>query len=233
MIDKFYYFRDINFLSVFARMACAMLCGGAVGIEREYKRRSAGFRTHILVCLGACMTSLTGQFLSIHLHYTTDMARLGAQVIAGIGFIGAGAIIMTPQNHVRGLTTSAGLWTSAIVGLAFGSGFFEGGFLATLLILTAEILFSRIEFWAKTHAPRHIIYMEYTKKDTLDGILGDLRNFGIKTDHVELVRTGELNQEKKKIMGVYIYMRATSNERNHELLEHFREREGIEEFELL
>ena len=91
----------------------AVVCGGLIGLEREYKRRPAGFRTHILICLGAAMTTLTSQFLYLNLHYYTDMARLGAQVVAGIGFIGAGAIIVTRRRRVKGLTTAAGLWAGS------------------------------------------------------------------------------------------------------------------------
>ena len=86
--------RELTLLSVTVRMVLASLCGGLIGVEREYKRRPAGFRTHILICLGAAMTTLTSQYLCMA-HYYTDAARLGAQVIAGVGFIGAGTIIVT------------------------------------------------------------------------------------------------------------------------------------------
>ena len=115
--------RDVTVLSITVRMVLAVICGGIIGIEREYKRRPAGFRTHILICLGATMTTLTSQFLYLNMHYYTDMARLGAQVVAGMGFIGAGTIIVTRHQRVKGLTTAAGLWTAAIVGLALGGGF--------------------------------------------------------------------------------------------------------------
>lgn len=82
--------REINFYSVAFRMILACICGGIIGIEREYKHRPAGFRTHILICLGASMTTMTSQYLSLVMNYTTDISRLGAQVISGIGFIGAG-----------------------------------------------------------------------------------------------------------------------------------------------
>mgnify|MGYP001108824559 CR=1 FL=1 len=118
--------REINFYSVAFRMILACICGGIIGIEREYKHRPAGFRTHILICLGASMTTMTSQYLSLVMNYTTDISRLGAQVISGIGFIGAGTIIVTKRQRVKGLTTASGLWTVAIVGLAIGAGFYEG-----------------------------------------------------------------------------------------------------------
>ena len=123
MLTLFDGFRSVTIWSVALRMALAVLCGGIIGIEREYKRRPAGFRTHILICLGAAMTTLTSQYLYLVLGYYTDMARLGAQVVAGIGFIGAGTIIVTRRQRVKGLTTAAGLWAAAIIGLALGGGF--------------------------------------------------------------------------------------------------------------
>ena len=97
MLPIFDGVRDVTLVSVCLRMVLSVLCGGAIGVEREFKRRPAGFRTHILICLGAAMTTLTGQYLYLTMHYYTDMARLGAQVIAGVGFIGAGTIIVTKR----------------------------------------------------------------------------------------------------------------------------------------
>ena len=118
--------RELTMFSVLLRMLLAVLLGGIIGIEREYKHRPAGIRTHILICLGAAMTTLTSQYLYLEMHYLTDLSRLGAQVIAGIGFLGAGTIIVTRGNRIRGLTTAAGLWASAVVGLALGGGILRG-----------------------------------------------------------------------------------------------------------
>ena len=131
MLSIFDPLREMSFLSVLIRLLLVVLCGGVIGIEREYKRRPAGFRTHILICLGAAMTTLTSQYMYLCMGYFTDMARLGAQVIAGIGFIGAGTIIVTRRQRVKGLTTAAGLWTTAIIGLTLGAGYFEAGLLAS------------------------------------------------------------------------------------------------------
>ena len=171
MLSIFDPLRDVTLLSVAVRMLLAVLCGGAIGIEREYKRRPAGFRTHILICLGAAMTTLTSQYLYLNMRYDTDMARLGAQVVAGVGFIGAGAIIVTRRQRVKGLTTAAGLWTAAIIGLALGGGFYEGGIFATVLILMAELFFSRLEYRMLENAPEINLYMEYTDRACLENVL--------------------------------------------------------------
>ena len=146
MFELFDNVRDVTFLSVLIRLGLTFLCGALIGLEREYKRRPAGFRTHILICVGAAMTTMTGQYLFLSQGLYTDMARLGAQVIAGIGFIGAGTIIVTRRNQIKGLTTAAGLWTCAIVGLAIGAGFYEGGLIAAALVLVSELIFSQLEY---------------------------------------------------------------------------------------
>ncbi len=188
MLSIFDSLRDVNMVSVTVRMVLAVLCGGVIGIEREYKRRPAGFRTHILICLGAAMTTLTSQFLYLELHYYTDMARLGAQVVAGVGFIGAGTIIVTQRQRVKGLTTAAGLWASAIIGLAIGGGFYEGALFATFLIILAELLFSKLEYRMLENAPEINLYMEYTDRSCLEQVLKLYREKSVKVLNMEITR---------------------------------------------
>ena len=188
MLSMFDGLRDMSMASVLARMLLAVICGGVIGIEREYKRRPAGFRTHILICLGAAMTTLTSQYLFLEMHYYTDMARLGAQVVAGIGFIGAGTIIVTRHQRVKGLTTAAGLWTAAIVGLAVGGGFYEGAIFATALIMVAELLFSKLEYRILENAPEVNLYMEYVDKACLDNVLKLYRERSVKVLNMEITR---------------------------------------------
>lgn len=189
MISFFDGLRSVTLLSVTVRMLLAVLCGGMIGIERAFKRRPAGLRTHILICLGAAMTTLTSQYLYLNLHYYTDMARLGAQVVAGVGFIGAGTIIVTRRQRVKGLTTAAGLWSSAVIGLALGGGFYEGGVFATALVLIAELLFSRIEYRVLDHVPEVNLYMEYTDKDCLENVLRLYRENDLKILDMEITRS--------------------------------------------
>ena len=115
LLHIFDIIRGTDILSTFCKLLTAVICGGLIGIEREFKRRPAGFRTHILIGLGAAMTTLTSQFIVTDLNMSADPGRLGAQVVAGIGFIGAGTIIVSKRNRVKGLTTAAGLWTTAII----------------------------------------------------------------------------------------------------------------------
>ena len=166
----------IDALTVAIRLVIAVMCGGFIGIERERKRRPAGFRTHILICLGAAMTTLTSQYIALELGLYTDMARLGAQVIAGIGFIGAGTIIVTKRRQVKGLTTAAGLWTAAIVGLCCGAGFVEGALLATAIVIIVEILLVKIEYFLTSTTRTINLYVEYTESSKLGSIVDALKS---------------------------------------------------------
>ena len=189
MLSFFDGLRDVTLISVTLRMILVVICGGAIGIEREFKRRPAGFRTHILICLGAAMTTLISQYLYLVLGQYTDMGRLGAQVIAGIGFIGAGTIIVTRRQRVKGLTTAAGLWAAAIIGLSLGGGFYEGGLYATVLIMVAELFFSRVEFRMLKNAPEVNLYIEYSGSDTMDTLLREFRERGLKILNMGIIHS--------------------------------------------
>lgn len=133
---------EFNEVSVVIRIFLAMLLGGGIGMEREKSKRPAGFRTHILVCVGSCMTALIGLFSCYEFGSMSDPLRISAQVVSGIGFLGVGTILVKEHDHITGLTTAAGLWTTAAIGIACGFGFYLGAVLGTLVVaLTAAILF--------------------------------------------------------------------------------------------
>lgn len=129
---------ELNELSIIIRIVLSTFCGGILGLDRTRKRRAAGFRTYILVCLGAAVVMMTGQFMA-EMYQDTDPTRMGAQVICGIGFLGAGTIMVTGIHQIKGLTTAAGLWACGCMGIAIGAGFYFGGlamFLAIWLVMT-------------------------------------------------------------------------------------------------
>ena len=176
------------------RLVLAVICGGIIGIEREYKRRPAGFRTHILICLGASLTTLTSQYLLLEMEWFTDLARLGAQVIAGMGFIGAGTIIVTKRRQVKGLTTAAGLFVSAIVGLAIGAGFFEAALIATLLILIIELLLSRFEYFIMSTSRNINLHIEYKENESLIRMTEYLRSHHVNVSDLQITKSGAASQ---------------------------------------
>ena len=205
--------RGFNEISVLIRFVLATICGGLIGIEREHKHRPAGFRTHILVCLGAATTTMTGQYLlSFFGPGVTDPARLGAQVIAGIGFIGAGTIIVTKRRQVKGLTTAAGLWTSAIIGLAIGVGYYEVAAYATFLILVTEILLSRLDWLILSHAKNMNIYIEYTNAENLTDIMNEIKARDISIVDVEIAKARtETDHRISAILSLELSKKATQN----------------------
>ena len=123
---------DATYIDLTIRLSLALLLGGAIGIEREYRAKEAGFRTHFLVALGSALFSVVSQFgFGVDLK---DSSRVAAQVVSGIGFLGAGTIIFQ-KNVVRGLTTAAGLWVTAAIGLACGTGMYVAAALTTVMVL--------------------------------------------------------------------------------------------------
>ena len=131
----------LNTCSTVVRILLAMLLGGIIGLERGHHGRAAGLRTHILVCLGAAMASLVGLYSVSVLHFNGDPMRVGAQVVSGIGFLGVGTIMVKNKQRVTGLTTAAGLWATASIGLAVGIGYYIAAIAACLAVsLTMVIL---------------------------------------------------------------------------------------------
>lgn len=138
------YFYNINIFSVSLRLFLALIFSGIIGLERGANRHPAGFRTHILVCVGAALAMMTNQFI-VETMNTGDPARLGAQVITGVGFLGVGTILVTGRHKIKGLTTAAGLWASACLGLALGIGFYSGACVAAIVIFVSLTLLPKVE----------------------------------------------------------------------------------------
>ncbi len=135
LVDKYPWLLEPTLLSMVIRTFTALLCAGVIGYERDAHGSAAGLRTHILVCLGAMIAMSTGIFAVSH--YSGDVSRIGSQVVSGIGFLGAGTI-MVNRGHIKGLTTAAGLWASACIGLAIGTGFYEAAIVGTISVFFVE-----------------------------------------------------------------------------------------------
>lgn len=155
------YMRELNIVTVTVRLALALLIGGIVGIERGKQGRAAGMRTHILVSVGSTLTAMIGFFIRDYLGVATaDPLRIGAQVISGIGFLGVGTILIKGRFQITGLTTAAGLWATAAMGLALGAGFYEGAIITFALIIITVTVLHRLEYRITKRYNRFGIYME-------------------------------------------------------------------------
>ncbi len=142
------------------RILLALIVGSIIGMERGRQGRAAGMRTHILVCLGATLTSMTGMYAFEHLGFGNDPLRIAAQVISGIGFLGVGTILIKGRFQITGLTTAAGIWCAATIGIALGIGFYEGALVTFLASVTAVTIMHRIEYRIRKHNVRFGLYIE-------------------------------------------------------------------------
>jgi len=184
--------RELNPISVAVRLALSLLCGGILGVERGRKKRPAGLRTYMLVCMGATLVMLTNQYIAA-MYDGTDPSRMGAQVVSGIGFLGAGTIIVTGRNRVKGLTTAAGLWAAACVGLALGVGFYTGALGGCLLIFIVMALLQRLDDWVIASTKVINLYAEFELMSDVGAFIHFAKEQGFRISDLELVQTNGLS----------------------------------------
>lgn len=184
MLQIFDTVRDFTIFSVALRILATCISAGLIGYERGLGGRAAGLRTHILVSLGACVVMCVDQYLVTVINSNADPARLGAQVINGIGFLGAGTIMATGKR-VTGLTTASGLWTTACVGLAFGCGYFEGGILATITMLIVLVWLHKVEGHTSTLVGMELL-LEIEKSEDIPCLLKTIKLCGLKIVNITI-----------------------------------------------
>ena len=181
---KWDWLQDLTVGSIILRLTLAILFSGLIGVQRAQKRHAAGLRTYGLVCLGAAIAMMTNEFL-INMFGAGDGARLGAQVISGIGFLGAGTILVTSRNQIRGLTTAAGLWACACMGLAIGAGFYTLSIIGVIIIFVALILFPKIENYFILRASTYELHVELDSRPNLKELVNYLRSNNIQIYSLE------------------------------------------------
>lgn len=189
---------DFNGISILVRLLLAVIVGGLIGSERGKHGSAAGLRTHILVCIGSAMTALTGLYASNTLHASDDILRLAAQVISGIGFLGAGMIIVKNGNVVTGLTTAAGMWATAAIGIALGFGFYVGALVATVACFFTTAVLTRME---RKHKETTHIYIEIDLTKKINDILDKVRT---ELDMDALIETVAPKSNVGNTVGVYV-----------------------------
>ena len=178
-------FREVTYTAILIRIVCAVIIGGIIGIERSVKNRPAGLRTYMLVCVGACLIMLTNQYL-FQVSGSGDPMRLGAQVVSGIGFLGAGTIIVTKHNQIKGLTTAAGLWAAAGVGLALGVGFYEPALTAGLLIFFVLTGLQRLDNRMRSKTRTLEVYIEIADSLNIGTLVRSIRELNVVIEDVQL-----------------------------------------------
>ena len=192
--------RGASLAALVIKLVLAVILGGSIGLERGRKRRPAGFRTHILVCMGATLAMCISRYCVEVLGITVDVSRLGAQVINGIGFLGAGTIIVTRRQEVKGLTTAAGLWACACMGLAVGAGFFECAIIAFAAIILSTTLLDKLEKMITSRSRNMNINVMVTETTVIASVHEVLRGMNVKIFDSEITNVRELANESPNVV---------------------------------
>ena len=215
--------REVTYWAVALRISAAVLIGGLIGLERGLKHRAAGLRTYMLVCVGACLVMLTNQYI-YQVFGAGDPVRMGAQVVSGIGFLGAGTIIVTRRSQIKGLTTAAGLWSAAGVGLALGVGFYEAALIGSVAVFVVMTLLQRMD--NKMHRKSKHMEIYFELDHTLS--LGDFMRW-VQQENVE-IRDVQREHESDTEAGIRAYiatLKAAKRRSRGDLLDKIRTLPGV------
>lgn len=222
---------ELTISEIIIRCFLAILCGGIVGYERGVKNQAAGIRTYILVTLGACMVMMTNQFI-VAQYGTGDPSRMGAQVISGLGFLGAGTIMITNHNKIKGLTTAAGLWSSATIGLAIGIGFYKGAIVVGSLLIGVMIFFTPIKNYMNTKTKFADYYIVFESLEAYNRLLIFLNTSGIKILDIQngighFDEERQLNRIKTAQVSCYLSLKLNENFDHLKLMEDIHRIAGV------
>ena len=214
--------RELTYLGVTLRILSAIVVGGLLGLERGMKKRPAGMRTYMLVCVGACLIMLTNQYVYQYFG-TGDPVRMGAQVVNGIGFLGAGTIIVTRRNQIKGLTTAAGLWTSAGVGLALGIGFYEAAFIGGFAVFFVMTMLQKMDNSMHRKSRQMEIYFELSGDVSLGDFLRSVREQEVEIYNVQREQESESDNNRAYIAT----LKAKKRGRHDDIMELVQETPGV------
>lgn len=206
--------------TILLRLMLAVVCGGVLGLERTRKRRPAGLRTYMLVCIGATVSMMTAQFMSQT--FGGDPGRLPAQVISGIGFLGAGTIMVTRYYKVKGLTTAAGLWVAACMGLAIGIGFYFGAVVTCFVLIFVMIFADKFENRYTKRLHKLHLYIIFGSIQHLKPFMKDLRAKNIDLSDVETSKS-----DNKEGIGLFCLLKFPSALTHTEALALVESYEGV------
>ena len=215
--------REVTYLAVALRILAAVIIGGLLGIERGMKNRAAGLRTYMLVCVGACLIMLTNQFI-FQSYGTGDPVRMGAQVVSGIGFLGAGTIIVTHRSQIKGLTTAAGLWSAAGVGLALGIGFYEAAIVGGVAIFVVMTLMQKMDDKMRSKTRTIELYFELAEGVSLGDFLRHVRELKFDVGDVQRERDSETESNVRAYVAV---MKAPKRQKHLQILEQLQQIPGV------
>ena len=212
-----------DILAIIIRLLLTSVCSGMLGFEREKRNQAAGFRTYMIVSNASALVMMTNQFINQTVG-TGDPVRMGAQVISGIGFLGAGAILVTRNQQVRGLTTAAGLWASAIVGMALGSGYYAGGIACFLFIYISLKFLAKIDSKISRSPRMANLYCELNRRRDMGNLIRFAQSKKYRVSNVEI---NSLTKEVSKDVAVAFVLHTDGKTELDALLKEFEQIEGL------
>lgn len=209
---------EFNAFSSVCRILLAAIMGGCIGFERGQHGRAAGLRTHVLVCIGASLTVMCGLYASLVMGFSNDPMRVSAQVVSGIGFLGAGTILTRNDSQVTGLTTAAGLWATACIGITAGLGFYCAAIAAFLIVMISITVLTRLERAQKRNAVS-ICYLEVNDAAYVNGLCDFITEVG---GHMQVIsaKSGIANH-------VGLLYSLSERRDDFQLFERIREMDGV------
>lgn len=221
--------RELTVTEIVLRVLIAVAIGGLIGLERGMKNRPAGLRTYMLVCVGACVVMLTNQY-TYQVYQVGDPVRMGAQVISGIGFLGAGTIVVTSRNQIKGLTTAAGLWTAGGIGLAIGIGLYEVAIAASAAVFIILTVLHQLDFRVRKKA--HILeaYVELDQQTHLGNFLKEARDRGLEPSNVQLDHEDVISGSQ---LSFIVTIKGNKSQNQDAMFTQLRKLEGVEYIEIL
>lgn len=220
--------RELTVISIGGRVLLSMVIGGIIGFERLTKNQPAGSRTYMLVCLGSCLVMMTNQYIC-QMFQTGDPSRLGAQVVSGIGFLGAGTILVTRNNQIKGLTTAAGLWSAACIGLAIGIGFYEGAIAVGAALLLIMTVFKRMDHMVKEKSKFLRLCLIFESNRALNLFIDYCSSNQVRLEDVQVTKTGKENDNVVAVLTIHFAQR-----QNHaDMIRQISEMEGLSHVEEL
>lgn len=209
--------------AIIIRLLIAFIVGLVVGVDRASKRRGAGIKTHTLVCVGSALVMLTSEYMfRTFPEAKADLARMGAQVISGIGFLGVGTILVTGKNQVKGLTTAAGLWTTACIGLAVGIGFIEGSIYCFILIIFIFKVMSIVDDWMHSRNKVLNFYLEFHNYRDISVFTNEINKKNMKIVDMSIIK-GEVNEG----IAVTVSVEATEEKSRRTLLSSMQQMDAV------
>lgn len=222
---------ELNVVSIAFRMLLALVLGGILGFERERKNRPAGFRTYMLVCVGAALVMITNQYIYENFNASnSDPARLGAQVISGIGFLGAGTIIVTKRNQIKGLTTAAGLWAAACLGLTVGIGFYTGAIIGGAGIFIAMIALHNVDLKIRKGGKLIDIYVEFGSITHVTSFISFIQSNNLEVEDL-LMNKGQIPGNEN--VALVLTLKSGTKQQHTAIIQLLSQAEGIQYIEEL